>query len=47
MRVCRNDTVLLTGGADGVIKRWNIMDGNLVVRVFGLRFVLLSANMLL
>lgn len=31
MRVCRKDTVLLTGGADGIIKRYNIMDGNLSV----------------
>lgn len=32
LRVCRGGTVLLSGGADGVVKRFVIKDGSIEVR---------------
>lgn len=32
MRICHNGKVLLTGGADGIVKCYNVSDGNIQVR---------------
>lgn len=32
MRVCKGNTVLLTGGADGVVQRFDVADGDLQAR---------------